>query len=234
MVEGLSAVEYAVRIGSLQTLLVAGERIGDFADITRSAIEAGAQVRSGSMGLVADLSDTASPQGILGVAAFSFGSAAAPSVRSSLILDGVQDPGNVGSIYRCADAFGFERVYVGPGTCDPRTAKAVRASAGSVLGVESVRTDDVLALVQQLAATGTEVLATVVAGDTSFFDDTAALATPVAWVMGNEAHGLSDEVAAACSRLVTIPMLGQVESLNVSAAAAVCMNWTRIKLGNPN
>ena len=234
MVEGLPAVEYAVRIGSLQSLLVADDRVVDFAGIVRLALDAGAQVRAGSASLIAELSDTTSPQGIIGIAGFTFGSQDDPVVRSSVILAGVQDPGNVGSIYRCADAFGFERVYVGPGTCDPRTAKAVRASAGSVLGVESVRVDDVIATIKRLTDADTTVLATVSSGDTSFFNETAALAPPVAWVMGNEAHGLSAEVVAVCSRRVTIPMLGHVESLNVAAAAAVCLNWTRVKLGNPN
>lgn len=125
-----------------------------------------------------------------------------------IVLDGVQDPGNVGAIARSAAAAGAPALLVLPGSADPFGPKAIRASAGHVfnLVVASGTWDDVSDLEPLGAATGGEPLAAEI------------LSGPGAVVFGSETHGLSREI-----RTVAIPMAAGVESLNVAAAAAILL-----------
>ncbi|MGI8696514.1 MAG: TrmH family RNA methyltransferase [Mycobacteriales bacterium] len=129
------------------------------------------------------------------------------------------EPGNLGAIIRTADAAGADAVLV-DGGADPFGGKAVRASAGSLfhLPVVPVATSELLA---RAAADGLTTLAT--SGEASSELDDAELSAPTVWVFGNEAHGLPHSVLAAADRCVRIPIYGRAESLNLAAAAAVCL-----------
>ena len=136
-----------------------------------------------------------------------------------LVLVELQDPGNVGTLVRVAEASGCAGVVLTERSVDLLNPKTVRATAGSVFRVpvaQDVAVADVLAA---CAAAGAPSLATVVAGGTSL--DDAPLEGAVAVVLGNEAHGLDATVRAGCSGTVTIPMAGAVESLNAAVAGAV-------------
>lgn len=137
-----------------------------------------------------------------------------------VVLAGVADPGNAGTILRSAEAAGAKGVVVTPSSVDLHSPKVVRASAGSIFRVPVAEAEgDAVSLVTTLAASGFAVLGTVADGGTEY--DRVDLTGPTAVVLGNEAHGLDPEVRAALTGLLTIPMAGATESLNVAMAATV-------------
>ena len=142
---------------------------------------------------------------------------AAPLV---LILDGLQDPGNLGTILRSAEAFGADGVLCLPGTVSAWNPKAVRASAGSVfrLPLLAVSAQECFA---RLPEAGVKIFTTTVRGAQPA--DLVDLAGPVALLIGNESNGVSDHLAVQASGRLTIPCPGPVESLNAAVAASVLL-----------
>jgi TrmH family RNA methyltransferase len=130
------------------------------------------------------------------------------------------EPGNVGAVIRTADAAGADAVMVVAGV-DPHNGKAVRASAGSVFHLPVVECREL----PDLRPGGLRVLATTGAGDRDLDDleDDGSLAAPTAWLFGSEAHGLAPTALAAADETVRVPIHGRAESLNLAAAAAVCL-----------
>ncbi|WIK65219.1 TrmH family RNA methyltransferase [Gleimia hominis] len=145
-----------------------------------------------------------------------------------MILAGIQDPGNVGTMIRIADAAGADAVLACSGTADVSSPKVVRASAGSVFHLPTVVNVSFEDAAQWAHARNMTVLGADGRGSTDLFDaelggEAVDLAAPTAWVFGNEAHGFAQVETGAIDHLVAIPLAGHAESLNVSAAAAVCM-----------
>ena len=134
------------------------------------------------------------------------------------VLDCVQDPGNVGTIIRMADAFRFNACIITGGTADPFGEKALRASMGSAWHIPVITYNDDAELISELNSKGITTLAMHLKG--SSLDD-ARIALPCAFVIGNEGRGLSEEVSSICSELVKIPMPGRAESLNAASAASI-------------
>ena len=135
----------------------------------------------------------------------------------SVVLDGVQDAGNVGSILRSAAAFGFGQVIALRGTASLWSPKVLRAAMGAHFGLDLVEGVDR----GSLGELAIPLLGTSSHAMTALPD--AALPWPSAWVFGNEGAGASADVQARCAMLVRIPQPGGEESLNVAAAAAVCL-----------
>ncbi len=145
--------------------------------------------------------------------------------RLAAVLVAVRDPGNAGTVLRTADAAGAGVLVLASDSVDPYNGKAVRASAGSLFHVPLVRGADLGATVQAARAAGLAVLAADASGETDLDDlaDRGALAPPTAWLFGNEAHGLPPETARRADARVRIRIHGRAESLNLAAAAAVCL-----------
>jgi TrmH family RNA methyltransferase len=137
-----------------------------------------------------------------------------------VVLAGLQDPGNLGTILRSAEAFGAAGVLSLPGTVSEWNPKAVRASAGSVfrLPLLTVDTEDCFA---RLRKAGVKIWTTAVSGAKAA--DRIDMAGPVALLIGNEGNGVPQELAAQADGAVTIPCPGPVESLNAAAAASVLL-----------
>ncbi|MGA2016283.1 MAG: RNA methyltransferase [Opitutaceae bacterium] len=138
-----------------------------------------------------------------------------------VVLDRIGNAHNLGAIARSAAYFGVERIVIAgdPASARPGAA-AYRVAEGGLEAVEIWTVPDVAPFLRALSAAGYEVVGAAARGGSD--PDTApGREAPWALVLGNEEHGLADEVRAACTRLVTIPGSGRVESLNVSAAAAV-------------
>lgn len=169
------------------------------------------------------LSDTVTPVGLVAVCRMPEASPADVLSAPRLVAVAVDtaDPGNAGTLIRLADAMGADALVLAGDGVDPYNAKCLRASAGSIFGVPVLEMPDTAALVDALRAAGLRVLATTLDGETSL--DDADLSVPTAWLFGPEAHGLSDDVAALADARVRIPMAGSAESLNVAAAAAICL-----------
>lgn len=139
-------------------------------------------------------------------------------VHDSVLLDGVQDPGNVGSILRSAAAAGVKQVYCSAGTAFCWSPKVLRAAMGAHFVLEIFEQADLAALVKTAQV---PVLATSgYAAERLYALD---LRGPVAWLFGHEGQGVADDLLALATHRVVVPHAGQVESLNVAACAAVCL-----------
>ena len=178
--------------------------------------------------VLAAMAETVTPQGLLGVAPLldvPLGTALAGSPRLVAVLEAAQDPGNAGTVIRTADAAGADAVVLTDGSTDPHGGKCVRASAGSLWHLPVVSGPSVGEAVEALRLAGLRVLATSGAGsrDLDHLQDTGALAAPTAWLFGSEAAGLTETALRLADLTVRVPLHGRAESLNLAAAAAVCL-----------
>jgi TrmH family RNA methyltransferase len=141
------------------------------------------------------------------------------------VLAHVRDPGNAGTVLRTADAAGSDSVIFTDASVDPYNGKCVRASAGSLFHLPVVVGPRFDTLIPALKESGLTVLAADGAGKCSLDAalDSGTLAGPTAWVFGNEAWGLPDEILDAVDEVVRVPIYGGAESLNLATAAAVCL-----------
>ncbi|UXA20399.1 RNA methyltransferase [Mycobacterium sp. SMC-4] len=170
------------------------------------------------------LSDTVTPVGLVAVCTMPEASLShLVESRPRLVAVAVQiaDPGNAGTLIRLADAMGADAVVLSGDAVDPYNAKCLRSSAGSIFALPVLEAPDTAALITALQEAGMTVLATTIDGEVPL--DDAPLSGPTTWLFGSEAHGLSAATAAAADVRVRIPMAGSAESLNVAAAAAICL-----------
>lgn len=187
----------------------------------------GVDVHEVSADVMAKLTSTVTPQGILAVAGFlDVALDSLPATGCIAILHEVRDPGNAGTVIRSADATGATGVVLTSASVDLYNSKTIRSSAGSVFHLPIVRGVDALSAIDHAKSSGFEVLAMAADGADDLYR--TDLSTPVAFVFGNEAHGLSPEVVARADRTVRVPHAGKAESLNLAAAATVCLfEWAR-------
>jgi TrmH family RNA methyltransferase len=173
----------------------------------------------------AGLSETATPQGLVAVCPVldvPLATALAGAPRLVVLLADIRDPGNAGTVLRSADAAGADAVVLAGDSVDPYNGKTVRASAGSLFHLPVVRGAPLAGALAAARQAGLTVLAADGAGERDL-DELPELADPTAWLFGNEAWGLPDEIGALADARVRIPISSRAESLNLAAAAAVCM-----------
>jgi TrmH family RNA methyltransferase len=207
-------------------------------ELPQLAARAGVPLRWCTEEVLAAMADTTTPQGVVAVAdlrdvplAVALGRRPAPQLVA--VLASVRDPGNAGTVLRAADAAGAGAVVLTAGSTDAAGPKCVRAAAGSTFHLDVVQGPPLADVAEAARGAGLALLATdgsPGAGSADLddlLDDAAAgtgpLAGPVAWVFGNEAHGLTAAERAACDLVVRVPLHGRAESLNLAAAAAVCL-----------
>ncbi len=145
-------------------------------------------------------------------------SAAAPLDTTAVLLDGLQDPGNLGSILRTAAAAGVSRVYCGRGSVAAWSPKVLRAGMGAHFVLDIFEDVDLEALIRDASV---PVLATSLQADAALYD--ADLRAPSGWLFGQEGRGVSASLLAMSTRRLIIPQVAQVESLNVAASVAICL-----------
>ena len=142
--------------------------------------------------------------------------------RSIVFLENVQDPGNVGTIIRTADAAGYEGIITTPGTADVHNEKVLRASMGSVFHLPVYEHVDAVETILNLKDKGYTIIGSALQGSEEAFQNIPKDIKPVL-ILGNESKGMSEALQKACDLLVRIPMQGKAESLNVSVAAGLLM-----------
>jgi TrmH family RNA methyltransferase len=137
----------------------------------------------------------------------------------------VRDPGNAGTVLRAADAAGADAVIFADASVDPYNGKCVRASAGSLFHLPVVAGARLPAATAALRAAGLRILAADGRGGATLDDPgtRTGLTGPTAWLFGNEAWGLPDDLLALADESVAVPIYGRAESLNLATAAAVCL-----------
>lgn len=143
--------------------------------------------------------------------------------RLVAVLAEAQDPGNAGTIIRTADAAGADAVVLVRGSVDATNPKVVRSTAGSLFHLPVLTGAGLGEVLGALDGAGLAVLAADGSGPVNLFDADELLARPCAWLFGNEARGLAPEALERAEAVVSVPVLGAAESLNVAAAAAVCL-----------
>ncbi|MGW7354680.1 TrmH family RNA methyltransferase [Streptomyces sp. NPDC054784] len=213
---------------ALAELFCTAEAAERHPDVVEAAHACGARVHLASDETVEELSQTVTPQGLVGVCRFldrPFADVLAARPALVAVLAHVRDPGNAGTVLRCADAAGADAVVLTDASVDVYNPKCVRASAGSLFHLPVAVGVPVADAVAGLRGAGARVLAADGAGkhDLDAELDADRLAGPTAWVFGNEAWGLPAETRALTDAAVRVPIHGLAESLNLATAAAVCL-----------
>jgi TrmH family RNA methyltransferase len=228
LVEGAQGVREGLEAGRLDGVFTTDE----LDELAVRARHAGLAVHHVGEDVMRKLTSTVTPQPILGTAPFvDVALDELPVGGCVTVLHEVRDPGNAGTVLRSADAAGAGGVVFTRTSVDVYNPKTVRASAGSVFHLPMVRevvTADALA---HLRGGGFRILAMDANGSENLY--ATDLEGPVAFVFGNEAHGLPQEVVAAADATVRVPHAGKAESLNLAAAATVCLfEWARRRIGH--
>jgi TrmH family RNA methyltransferase len=175
---------------------------------------------------MASLSDSVAPAGVVAVCRHvdaPLEHVVRASPRLLVICADVRDPGNAGTVIRTADAAGADAVVLAGSSVDAYNPKTVRSTVGSLFHLPVAIERDAATAVRAARARGLAVLAADGAGEVGLFDDDLDLSRPTAWLFGNEAWGLPEELAVLADHRVAIPIHGRAESLNLSTAAAVCL-----------
>jgi RNA methyltransferase, TrmH family len=227
LVEGPQAVSEALaQPGTILELIVADDSLERHQDLVDGASSAGARIGVASIPAVSELSGTVTPQGLVAVCQMvdiSTVEALSGAPRLVVFCDQVRDPGNLGTVIRCADAFGADAVLVSRDSVDVYNAKAVRATTGSLFHLPIAIGVDLGEAITVARDSGLGVFGADAAAPYTINDLAASgqLAQPTMWVMGNEAWGLPSEHQVLLDRSVALPLYGRAESLNLSTAAAV-------------
>lgn len=213
LVEGRKMVEEAVASAfPVEAILVDADRQGEF------TLPAGLPAYSMPGHVLAAVCDTKTPQGIAAVVRMA--EVELHGMRL-VAMDGVQDPGNVGTIIRTADAAGFDGVILTSQCADVFSPKVLRATMGSVFRMGIRVTDDLPGLLTRMVQEGASVLSSQLDGEP--FYQRSPLNKRFVLVIGSEGNGVTDEVKAIATHKVKLPMRGGAESLNAAVAAGIMM-----------
>jgi RNA methyltransferase, TrmH family len=228
LAEGPQAVREALARPDVVTeLFVTDQGRARHRELADRAAAVGRVVHEVSSDVMTELAQTITPQGIVAVCRFVDVPLAAlltSSPRLVAVLVGVRDPGNAGTVVRTADAAGADGVVFAAASVDPYNAKCVRSSAGSLFHLPVVADTALPEVIAGLRADGLQVLAAD-SSASQILDgaDGPDLSRPTAWLFGNEAWGLPAGLLELADAAVAVPIYGQAESLNLAAAAAVCL-----------
>jgi TrmH family RNA methyltransferase len=229
LAEGRQTISEALRRrGTVLELIVADDSIGRHLDLLTTASNAGVRISAAPPDAVTELAATVTPQGLIAVCQMvdvPADEALAGNPRLGVLCDQVRDPGNLGTVIRCADAFGADAVLVSRDSVDIYNAKVVRATTGSMFHLPLAIEIDLADTVTMARKAGLQVLGADASGPSTVdhLARSGELTQPTLWVMGNEAWGLPPEHVTLLDRLVALPMYGRAESINLSTAAAVIL-----------
>jgi TrmH family RNA methyltransferase len=229
LLEGPQAVDEALafRPEVVVDLFATPTALERYPEIARAAAEAEVEVEFVTEQVLDAMADTVTPQGFVAVARqfpTSIRDIFTGAPKLVAVLEEVRDPGNAGTIIRAADSAGADAVILTGRTVDLYNPKVVRSTTGSLFHLPVAVGADLADVVGRAHSAGLQVLAADIKGE----DLLAArrdgeLARPTAWVFGNEARGLADELLDLVDRVVTVPIYGRAESMNLATAASVCL-----------
>ncbi|WP_026486169.1 TrmH family RNA methyltransferase [Caldanaerobius polysaccharolyticus] len=212
--EGVKLVEEALRSNASVDFILTVNQEADYGDVKTYVV---------SEKIFKKLSEVESPQGVMAVINMEeheLSDIMSGSNNLLVVLDGLQDPGNIGTIIRAADAMGAGGIVVFKGTGDVYNPKAIRASMGSIFHIPVVFSQDPVVVYQELKRKGMKIAATSLEGDVYPYE-IDLMNTAV--IFGNEGNGISRVSEEQSDVLVKIPMDGMAESLNVAMSAAIIL-----------
>lgn len=220
--EGTKMLREALSSGvQIRTVLTRGVQDDETAELLRQAECAGAVLFSAPDALFRQASDVETPQDVVfSCTPPAFGAAALTGASRVLLLDGLQDPGNMGTILRTADAFALDAVVLAEGCVDPYAPKVVRATMGAIFRLPVVPMPRADAF-NHLLAERLPLYAAALAEDSVPVQQLALSRCAIA--IGNEGRGVSEETLLHCEKKIILPMAGSAESLNAGVAAAILM-----------
>lgn len=227
LAEGPQAVREALKVpGVVQSVFFRWAAVHDHVDLLEAARAANVPHYAVSEQNIATITDTVTPQGVVAVCRaidVPLAEAIPDGAGLVVICAQIRDPGNAGTVIRCADAFGADAVILSSDSVEVYNPKTVRASAGSIFHLPLVTGVDLVEAIDACRAAGLQVFATDGVTGTDLTDLTDRLAQPTAWLMGNESWGLPVEHLRLADITVAVPIYGKAESLNLATAAAVCL-----------
>ena len=224
--EGARLCGDAVRSGvELKAVLYTASALAVYGNVVEPLLACADTVVEISPELSRYMGDTMNPQGVFCIAKM---------LDNSLIIDkinimgfygaleDIQDPGNLGTVIRTAEAFGLDGILLSDGCCDVYNPKVLRSSMGGVFRMPLLRVGNMTRAITELQEQGMTAYACVVDADANPIT-TAEFAPGSVAVIGNEGNGLREDTVAACRQAITIPMGGRAESLNASMAAGIIL-----------
>ena len=228
LIEGENSVDAAVSTGAATDVFVTESAAQRFEYIVTTAGFMDVYIHPITDGAAKLLSETTTTPGIFAVCLpvmFTAGKIIKSSPRLLTVPVETSEPGNAGTLIRVSDALGADGVVFAGNTVDPHSNKVARASAGSLFHIPVARDTGVNDVLGQLRAANLQILATAADGEISLeeAEESGMLEKPTAWLLGNEAHGLADDVAARADHRISSPIRGNAESLNLATAASICL-----------
>ena len=219
LIEGFHLLTEALKFGqSVLTIFVSADKVEKFLSAL-TEFETSAEIIEVTPEVLKTLADSETPQGVVAVVkkteAFDF------DMKKVLVLENVQDPGNVGTMVRTADAAGFDAIFTTTGTADIYSAKVMRSMQGSNFHLPIIDGVDIENLFSQFHQADLPIFVTTLADKSVSHKQVQA--ENFALVMGNEGNGVSDFASQNADKLIHIDMPGQAESLNVAVAAGILM-----------
>lgn len=225
-IEGARLCADALRSGVvLQTVLYTGSALVAYGNVVEPLLASAQTAVEISPELSRYMGDTMNPQGVFCIAKMLDNSLIIGKINILGIYSGledIQDPGNMGTIIRTAEALGLNGIFLSDGCCDIYNPKVLRASMGGVFRLPLMRVEDMAQTVTALQEKGLTAFACVVDANATLITEAGMGQGSVA-LIGNEGNGLRAETVAACKHSVTIPMTGRAESLNASMAAGIIL-----------
>ncbi len=231
IVEGIKFVNEAINENSHIMYLIFSEsalKKTEIKELYNFSLESGTEAVICEDNVFNSAADTINSQGVLAVIKSKKNIKAIDEYKFAIMCDRIQDPGNLGTIIRTADAFGPAAVILNRGCVDVYNPKVVRASAGAIFRVPFIHADSDEEIIKQLKESGYIIISTVVDSQYSFND--IDMTEKICVVIGNEGQGVSREIAESSHMRITIKMTGRAESLNVSIAAGISIYEIRKKL----
>ncbi|MFI5716795.1 TrmH family RNA methyltransferase [Nocardia sp. NPDC051750] len=229
LAEGANSVEAAVDTGRVRELFYSADGAEREHALIAGAAAAGVRTTLVTDRAAQALGETVTPPGLVAVCDLvdvPLERIVATGVETPRILAvpvGIADPGNAGTLIRVVDAVGADAVVLAGDSVDPHNGKCVRSCAGSLFHVPIARDRETHAVLDRIEAAGIATVATAADGELDLDDAGDVFTGPVAWLFGNEAHGLDPDVTRRARHRIRIPIRGRAESLNLATAAAICL-----------
>jgi TrmH family RNA methyltransferase len=226
MVEGIHLVSEAIQAGLLDRVIYSDKILetSEGKSLIGKIISSGIPNEEANEKVIRHLSDVETPQGIIASVkpkAVDIGSLFESSEPLIVVACGIQDPGNLGTIIRTADAAGCSGIILTQGTVNPYNDKVIRASSGSIFHLNIVKIDDIIEVVSALKRRGIKVISTLVGAEKEYYS--VDYSGPVAVIIGSESRGLPAEIERLSDVSVSIPMIGEAESLNAAVSCAIVL-----------
>ena len=227
IVEGIKMVKEALEQAEVEKVIVS-ETFSNSDDFKGLNCD-GQKLIIASDKVFEDLTDVVTPQGIIAVVKKSSNSEIDYNDEFVLALDGIQDPGNLGTIIRTADSANIKTILVSKDTVDAYSPKVVRSTMGGIFRTKVIEVEDLAQSLIDYKNNGFKVLTTELNAEKSIYDVDYQKSVVV---IGNEANGVTEKVSEVATEKVIIPMLGKTESLNAAVATSIMIyEYVRQKLG---